>query len=312
MNQNNQPNRLKLIIASAVVFVLAILIVTASYFIIDSNVTVVIRNADQYMNYLSNNDKRGLHNSFSSFVKGKFELQNAPEDVYIRDGSFEMTEKDGLKTANFIVDIDSLKISYRVTFSSPYGSHTQENPIIDCPSLSETKYPETECVGMTNSSSLAKAQQENPIYSVLPITVNEYDKQTHVTTRFDIFGYFDSENDNKFTVNIVDYSCNNREKALQAIRDKGFDPNKYTINYQDECYKKHLPHTGTNSLGDKYRISVTETEDNGLYFLIDNFTCNNKAASETATINAVTDWLLLRNLTLSNYEYGILTFCERY
>ena len=308
---NVTSKRIKIIIAGVVIFVLAVVAISVSFIIINNYVPVVIRNLDDYMGSISNKDKRLLQNSFGTFVKEKFDTETLPTDIFIRDDTYTEKEADEFKVGDFIVDIDSLKISYQVSFAYPSDKYTSVNPVIDCPDLDKTKYPETSCVGMYNSTDLLKEKQLNPVYSVLPINVNDFDASTGETTRYDIYGFFDYDNGDKFSINIIDYSCNNREKALQAIRDKGFNPDDYTINYQDECFINVMPHNGTNSLGNRYGVSYTVTNEGKLYFLINNYACNNKTATEEATLKAASDWLLSRGITMTNYEYGILTLCAR-
>lgn len=306
--KDKSSSRIKMIAALVVTFVVIVISVSVAFMIMDNHVTVVIRNLDDYMSSISNKDKKVLHGGFGDFIKEK--VGSVPSDIYIRDGSYFSIKTDDFDTASFIVDIDSLKASYKVSFAYPSEEYTSINPVIDCPSLSDMKYPETECVGMYSTTDLMKEEQANPIQSILPIMVDEFDDNSGVATRYDIFGFFDSENENKFNVSIVDYSCNNRENALQMIRNKGFNPDDYTIDYKDECYMNHLPYTSENSLGDSFRITVTTTEEGKKYFLIDNYACYDKSASEASTMNAVKDWFLLRNLNIDKYEYGILTLCN--
>ena len=308
---NVTSKRIKMIIAGVVIFVLTIVAISVSFIIIDNYVPVVIQNLDNYMGSISNKDKRLLQNSFGSFVKEKFSTDSLPEDIFIRDDTYAEKEADGFKIGEFIVDIDSLKISYQVSFAYPSDKYTSVNPVIDCPSLDKTKYPETSCEGMFNSTSLLKEKQQNPVYSVLPINVSDFDASTGETTRYDIYGFFDYDNNNKFSINIIDYSCDNREKALQTLRDKGFNPDDYAINYQDECFLDAMPYTGTNSLGNRYGVSYTVTNEGRLYFLINNYACTNRTATEESTLKAASDWLLSRGITMTNYEYGILTLCSR-
>ena len=268
-----------------------------------------IRNIDDYMTNATVDDKRLLQQRLYDFLDSSFNVDVSKLDIYIRDNSFIETESEGTFMADFIIDIDELKISYQVSYVFPNDKATSENPIFDCPSLDNVKYPETECVGMYNSTQLLEAEQSNPVYSVLPIIVDEFDAESGVTTRYDIRGFFDYD-DNEFSINITDYSCGNYENALQSIRDRGFNPEDYKINYQNECIFDDLPYIGNNSLGDRFSIDYTFTEENKIYFLINNYGCADEAASEKAAIEATSDWLLLHNFNIENYQYGVLTLCE--
>ncbi len=301
----NLSQKAKIIAVSILLLTVVGIIAGVAYFIIDNSYPVVIQNLNDYMGSISNKDKRALNEAVSDYLDEYFDINETPEDVYIRENTFSDEKSGKLTIAHFIIDIDSLKISYQIDFTYPYGDHTSVNPVFNCPSLTETRYPETECVGTFNSSSLVKAEQDNPVNKILPIKVDSKE------ARYDIFGFFDQDNGNKFSLNIVDYSCNNREKALELIRSKGFNPDDYTVNYQDECITKHLPYVGINTLGNKFRVSMTTTDEGKYYFMIDNYSCGNQKNTENSSLKAASDWLHSRGLTLTNYEYGILTFCNK-
>lgn len=82
--------------------------------------------------------------------------ENIIKDVVIRDGTYQETELDGGKSANFIIDIDSIKQTYTVSIGwatdPKSGDEIYDNVIINCPPRSEMKYPETICQGMYNST----------------------------------------------------------------------------------------------------------------------------------------------------------------
>lgn len=309
---NNLSIKQKIAILVFILLIPVMIIISIIVMNISALPMAKIRNLDEYLTSASGAQKRELQQGLYAFLSGKTDANIDDLDIYIRDGSFEESDYDNNnRLVRFIIDIDEIKASYEASYVFPGNEITTENPVFDCPAVDDMKYPETECVGMYNSSKLVKEEKANPVNEILPIKVDEFDTETGVFTKFDIYGYFDSENEDKFNISIVDYSCDNREKALQMIRDKGFNPDDYEIKYQDECYTKHLPHTGTNSLGNKYRVDVTSTDEGKLYFLIDNYACSDKTATEEASVKAAEDWLLSRGIKLSNYEYGVLTFCTR-
>ena len=74
--------------------------------------------------------------------------KNDIKDVAIREGTYEETKNDdGTVSANFIVDIDSLKQTFTVGVGWSKDGKTVYEPIIDCPPLELMKYPETVCYG---------------------------------------------------------------------------------------------------------------------------------------------------------------------
>ena len=189
-----------------------------------------IRNLDEYMVNASGEEKRVLQRGLYRFLDDLFTVDIEKLDIYIRDDTFIETEADGVYLTDFIIDIDELKSSYTVSYVFPNEAATALNPVFDCPTLTEMKYPETECVGMYNSSAAMKLEAENPIAKVLPIKVDSYDVGYRLSIKYEIFGIVYEEN-NKFLVRIIDYGGYNYERALEMIRSKGFDPNDYTIEY---------------------------------------------------------------------------------
>ena len=189
-----------------------------------------IRNLDEYMINASGEEKNILQRRLYKFLKDSFETEISKLDIYIRDNTFVETQAEGAYLTDFIIDIDELKISYTVSYVFPIAAATAVNPVFDCPALSEMKYPETKCVGMYNSSDNIKVEAENPIAAVLPISVDEYDFDYRQSVKYDIFGYYDEES-KQFSVRIIDYGGYSYERALKMIRDKGFNPEDYTIEY---------------------------------------------------------------------------------
>ena len=80
--------------------------------------------------------------------------QNILNDVTIREGTYEETELESSKIASFIIDIDSIKQTYKVSISwvTDPKSGLYDDVMIDCPPQSQMKYPETICYGMYNST----------------------------------------------------------------------------------------------------------------------------------------------------------------
>ena len=189
-----------------------------------------IRNLDDYMTSATAEDKQLLQQRLYNFLNNSFNVDIGKLDIYIRDNSFIETELDGTFMADFIIDIDELRISYQVSYVFPNEKATSENPIFDCPLLNNVKYPETDCVGMYNSSRRLKLEADNPIVAILPISVDEYSNYYKQSFKYDIFGIYDEEND-EFFVRIIDYSGYGYEHALETIRKKGFNPDDYIIDY---------------------------------------------------------------------------------
>ncbi len=71
-----------------------------------------------------------------------------------------------------------------------------------------------------------------PILSILPIVYEKYlnNYTEYVSYRVD-FGAYD-ECEGEYCVMITDYTGGNRERALTAIRNKGFSPDDYEVHYR--------------------------------------------------------------------------------
>ena len=70
-----------------------------------------------------------------------------------------------------------------------------------------------------------------PLITKLPIRV-EYFKNNSTYIYYVIS--YSVEDDNRVTILIQDYTGNNYDQAIERIKSEGFDPNNYTIDYQDK------------------------------------------------------------------------------
>lgn len=207
-----------------------IIVVSITMMIMRVQPIVKIRNIDEYFANVTEEEKTYLQESLYKFLNRTFGTENRHLEAVIRNGTFIETRAEDWLFTNFIIDIDELKMSYDTSFEIPYINSTSQNPVFDCPALSEMKYPETECVGMYNSSVETRLEAENPIYAILPISVDEFDVNAMESIKYDIYGITDNE-DGVFLVRIIDYSGGSYEAALNTIREKGFNPEDYTIEY---------------------------------------------------------------------------------
>ncbi|MBR3246703.1 hypothetical protein IKF87_02365 [Candidatus Saccharibacteria bacterium] len=148
------------------------------------------------------------------------------KDVVIREGTYTETEHEFGTSAEFIIDIDSIKQTYKVNIGWAEDGHEDEyydDVIIDCPPISEMKYPETVCHGMYNDS-----------YSLnlyLPYTIESpyVDEYSYAGPEL----YIDGD-EQSHTITVVLNPCNNanvyREKAKDYLKTIP-NINKYQINY---------------------------------------------------------------------------------
>lgn len=81
------------------------------------------------------------------------------------------------------------------------------------------------------TKSATEYTDEHPITNILPIIVVESDPETFAWTEFRIdYGKFKSCKSD-FCLKITDSTGGNRDRAINLIREKGFNPNDYEIIY---------------------------------------------------------------------------------
>ena len=79
---------------------------------------------------------------------------------------------------------------------------------------------------------LEEFYNNNPILRELPIKIEYYSNDYSTYTRYEIESDID-EGYTSFIIKISDYTGGNYENALSKIRNAGFDPEDYTIEYHD-------------------------------------------------------------------------------
>lgn len=145
--------------------------------------------------------------------------------------NLEFNKEKNLYSGNFVVDINSIKQSYFISF---YWSDDENNTYlsgntvnISCLSKELSIY-DFNC--KDSQSKYNKILEKNPIINSLPIDVEYYSNNYNSYTKY-LITY--SENSDNIVINIEDYTGNNYEKALQSIKDRGYNPEDYHINYMD-------------------------------------------------------------------------------
>lgn len=148
----------------------------------------------------------------------------------VRDNSYKEEKLYNDKTSvDFIVDISSHQISYKVSSSWPRDKQDIYQISINCLSKKDLIFPEKECNGTDYDYSQLKLMEKYPIYEKLPITYEKYNFNSRSTTKYKIEGYFDDE---KYIIVIKDYSGDNKERALEHIKSLGYNPEDYIIKYK--------------------------------------------------------------------------------
>ena len=161
-------------------------------------------------------------------------------DVYIRTSSYTKNEDQGLTSELFLIDIDSLKITYVVNYTWSTTVNVPDGTIINCPEISESKFPDTPCVGMYNNSEEMALRAKYPLITILPIEINEYVNNYSDYINYKIT-YNKSSDNSSVTILITDITGGNYDNAIKKITSLGYNPKDYTIEYNDQSLENYWP-----------------------------------------------------------------------
>lgn len=161
-------------------------------------------------------------------------------DVYIRESSYSKNEDDQLITESFLLDIDSLEITYQVDYTWSSKVDVPDGIIINCPEIADSKYPKTKCVGMYNNSEEMILRAKYPLITVLPLTVDEYVNNYSDHINYTIT-YSTTPDYSTVTILITDLTGDNYENAIKKITDMGYDLSDYTIEYKNQSSENYWP-----------------------------------------------------------------------
>lgn len=251
MNQQEKQLRLIIIISIAVLVVLGI-IVTIVALLNNKNPygeSITIQNYDQKVKNLSQDYEDNISASLYKIVDLNTEADvNGAEvkDAFIREGSEVQNEvlKGQRYQGSFIVDIDSLKQSYNVQYA--YSTRDGDSfiagyPILlSCVQPDKVKYDGFDCKDLIETQS--STQQLDALVNFLPHSTLSYSLKADATgDEFVVHA--------KLNIPEVDLKGDaaSRQQTVQLykslvtdyIRSNGFDPEKYTIeyNYTDDGQK---------------------------------------------------------------------------
>ena len=175
---------------------------------------------DEYME----NFKKTLWELISSNVDNID--KNVIDDVVIRDGTYEEVINDNVKSANFIIDIDSIKQTFAVSIGWSENSKDgpDNNVSIECPPVDEMKYPETVCYGMYNNTYSLDLYLPHTVYP-------EGSEDDGVTAP----NYMITGDEGTKTLDIMVSVCDAekfKKEALGYLNTVPIDFSNYTINYE--------------------------------------------------------------------------------
>lgn len=200
---------------------------------------VAITNYDKKVKNLPDDRKQSIEAALRNTIKLNLPNDTSMpniDDATIRDGSEQQTEliKNTRYKGTFIVDIASIKQSYRVNYtysSDPHDSFAVGYPVnITCLTTSELKYGDFQCKSVTSEES----KGVDPIVGLLPHTTLSYNLRADSTSgnlilyaRLDIASV-DLKGDVASKQRAI---AMYKKEVTDWISQQGLDPSKYTIKY---------------------------------------------------------------------------------
>lgn len=152
--------------------------------------------------------------------------KNDIKDVTIREGTYEETKNDdGTISANFIVDIDSLKQTFTVGTGWSKDGKTVYETVIDCPPLALMKYPETVCYGTYHNTYSLDLYLPHLVYP------EGRDGKSPAAPNYMITGDQDAK-----TLNIMVSICDAekfKKEAWDYLNTVPIDFSDYTVKYEE-------------------------------------------------------------------------------
>ena len=231
-NLKLMPKNTKKAIVGIIALIFLIIIgVTINNIVEKSNQPLTIKNYDRYLSSAPESYEETLLTQIYSLIQDSLPV-GTDEDSFVRDAeirkdSFTENKEDGITSTHFLLDIDSLKMTYTVDFawSKSKKEILPDSIIVNCPPISEMKYPETTCYGMYNTTSSPE------LY--LPYTAFAEDGKIkyQLTLSQDLY-----------IINIYTNACNDkalenqyREEALEWLKSTPINYENYSLYYDNVC-----------------------------------------------------------------------------
>ncbi len=184
----NNMQRIVVVIIAQILFVMIIITIINSVF--QEKQHVFSTDNTGQTSQVPEEEKRAYEDALWEVISQHVEGvdKNIIDDAVVREDSYkeEYDEESGATQASFIIDIDSIKQSYKIIIG--WDSNGTATPIIDCLPISEAKYPDSVCYGTyRNSNDLSlylPYSTEEPDEGLSPdliIRGNEYDHTITIT-----------------------------------------------------------------------------------------------------------------------------------
>ena len=223
INNLSKTQKICLLVALQIIVIVILASLVQSFTAEKSHVE--IENNAEISAEIPDNAERFIKDNIWQLIKDKVaDVDKNNIDVVIREGTYnEIYTDDGVQ-ATFIVDIDSLKQSYRVSTGWSEDGSTVYEVIVNCPRADEMKYPETICYGAYNDS------YSLDLYLPYSIYPEEGDEEEVVAP--DV--YINGDEDRKI-IDVMVSKCDVdsfKKKATDYLKTLPIDLNDYTINYE--------------------------------------------------------------------------------
>ena len=238
-------NRKKIIIAFILVFLFIVLVIVLAIFKSQQNPygdSLFIRNLSSYTkNKQTNNEKVQLveHLLYKAVdLNTKRDLKKpAINDIFIRGDSFKQSfdKNYGINTVSFVVDIASLKQSYKVSYQwtdvKKYTQFLDEyGTQVTCLPIDELKYGNFNCI---DERILERGVKNfDPVGLILPYHVEgkfkvvDYEKESDKTI-LDVEAYAP-----RWVVRLDQPTLDSYTNDIKIwLKSRKLDPESYTINY---------------------------------------------------------------------------------
>lgn len=185
-----------------------------------------------------------FHELYNAVARNTSDPETIPTSGALVRADTATSENNSTTKVNygtFIVDLAAIEQSYRVQFE---WSREADNPnlsgyrvLITCPAAEFVIYPNFACTDALTEESeqIENLNAQYPIMKDLPIKIDYFEGGHGNEIRYDIEGDLDAyvDGESTFKIIITDYTGGNYEAALTRIRDLGYNPDDYTIEYTD-------------------------------------------------------------------------------
>lgn len=238
---NSAPTGRKVIILGVVgMFIVFIIVIVMAVININDKKknTVQIDNLDSCSKNMNDAVKKSLFESVFVYVKAANDFNKAPTDqsysATIRANSCKQVQtsdgKDRFNQTTVIVDVPKAKQSWAASYHWRTTDDTRPEDLgeaaITCVAKDQLIYGDFNCANVP----LVKKATLNAILSVLPIIVAEYSKDYSTYTEFKITS--PTSKNGVPVIKITDTTGGNKDRALAILKQKGFNPADYTVEYE--------------------------------------------------------------------------------